>query len=65
MTTVPEVILCNQMNIPYASMCFNVNPAEGLSKDVKVSHEQTNAAMKDGEQLVEAVFKELIEQYIG
>ena len=45
MTTVPECILSNQLNIPYAVICSNVNYAEGLSLK-KVDHKGTLDVMK-------------------
>lgn len=46
MTTIPEVILCAQMGIPFAAICSNVNYAEGLSQATMVSHEQTLSVME-------------------
>ncbi len=39
MTTVPEIILANQMQIPYAVLCSPVNPGNGLGGEV--SHDVT------------------------
>lgn len=60
MTVIPEVLLSAQMNTPYAAMCFSVNPAEGLSTLVRVSHEQTNKEMARGEEIVADIYRTLI-----
>ncbi|MBS0261928.1 MAG: 5'-methylthioadenosine phosphorylase [Planctomycetes bacterium] len=39
MTAGPELVLCRQMEIPYAVVCANSNYAQGLVDDVSVTHE--------------------------
>ncbi|AJF61034.1 TPA: MTAP family purine nucleoside phosphorylase [Candidatus Woesearchaeota archaeon] len=63
MTTVPEVMLLKQMNIPFAAIASNVNYAEGLSKDMIVSHEQTLKVMKKAGGYLTNIAKEIIVSY--
>jgi 5'-methylthioadenosine phosphorylase len=39
MTAGPELVLCRQMEIPYAVICANANYAEGIREDAPVSHD--------------------------
>lgn len=63
MTTIPELLLLKQMNIPFAAVCSNVNYAEGLSELTPVSHEQTKKEMKAAEQYLTNIVKEIILSY--
>ena len=46
MTAGPEVVLCRQMDIPYAVVCANSNYAQGVLEDVSVTHELVLHEMK-------------------
>ncbi len=63
MTVVPEVILCTQMQIPYAVMNFVVNPAESDDPEVEVSHKVTNEEMARGDEFVTKIYEQLIKSY--
>lgn len=47
MTGVPEVVLAQERNLPYASMCLVANPAAGLS-DEPISIDEIMAVIRDG-----------------
>ncbi|MBR9700653.1 MTAP family purine nucleoside phosphorylase, partial [Candidatus Woesearchaeota archaeon] len=59
---VPELILCKQMEIPYCSICSNVNYAEGLDK-TPVSHEQTNSVMDIAAPKMLRLVEEILKSY--
>ncbi len=63
MTTVPELLLLKQMDIPFAAICSNVNYAEGLSQKTMVSHEQTLSVMGRAEEHIKKIVKEIILSY--
>tara|TARA_B100002003_G_C14089517_1_gene524044 strand:- start:385 stop:1200 length:816 start_codon:yes stop_codon:yes gene_type:complete len=63
MTTVPEAILSNQMNIPFVAICSNVNYAEGLSQQTLVGHEQTLDVMKKAEPMIIDITKSIMGFY--
>jgi 5'-methylthioadenosine phosphorylase len=46
MTAGPELVLCRQMEIPYAVICANSNYAEGLVAGPPVTHEMVVETMK-------------------
>jgi 5'-methylthioadenosine phosphorylase len=46
MTAGPELVLCRQMEIPYALVCANANYAQGVVEDVSVTHELVLHEMK-------------------
>jgi 5'-methylthioadenosine phosphorylase len=46
MTAGPELVLCRQMEIPYAVICANSNYAQGLVDDTPVTHDRVLAEMK-------------------
>jgi 5'-methylthioadenosine phosphorylase len=46
MTAGPELVLCRQMEIPYAVICANSNYAEGICEGAPVSHELVVNTMK-------------------
>jgi 5'-methylthioinosine phosphorylase len=60
MTTVPEAILLNQVDIPFVAICSNVNYAEGLSHETLVSHEQTLKVMDVAADYILKIVKEII-----
>jgi purine nucleoside phosphorylase len=60
MTTVPECILSNQLNIPYAVICSNVNYAEGLSLK-KVDHKGTLDVMKVASEEIVKITKKILD----
>ena len=47
MTGVPEVVLAQERNMPYASICLVANPAAGLS-DAPISIDEIMAVIRDG-----------------
>ena len=61
MTTVPELQLLAQLGIPYATLCSNVNYAEGVT-DMVVSHEQTLKVMDVAGKMVVRIAEKLLEQ---
>ena len=63
MTTVPEVMLLNQMKIPFAAILSNVNYAEGLSKETLVSHEQTMDVMETAGKYMLNIVNKIISSY--
>lgn len=63
MTIVPEAILLNQLNIPFAAICSNVNYAEGLSTKTLVSHEQTMDVMSIASKYLLSTISEIIKSY--
>lgn len=60
MTTVPECILSNQLNIPYAVICSNVNYAEGLSSK-KVDHKGTLEVMRVASEEISKITKKILD----
>jgi 5'-methylthioadenosine phosphorylase len=46
MTAGPELVLCRQMEIPYAVICANANYAEGICEATPVSHDLVVQTMK-------------------
>jgi 5'-methylthioadenosine phosphorylase len=46
MTAGPELVLCRQMEIPYAVICANANYAEGLCEATPVSHDLVVETLK-------------------
>ncbi len=63
MTTVPEVMLANQLNIPFSAVCSNVNYAEGLSNETPVSHGQTLDVMGKAEPYILNIAEEIVRSY--
>jgi len=63
MTIVPETILLNQMNIPCAYICCNVNYAQGKSEEVKPEHGQTLDVMGAVAPHLTEVVKDIIRSY--
>ncbi len=59
MTTIPEVMLCSQLNIPFCAICSNVNYAEGLDKEI-VSHKKTINIMNKAKDDVLKIVKNII-----
>jgi 5'-methylthioadenosine phosphorylase len=47
MTAGPELVLCRQMEIPYAVICANCNYAEGIEEGTPVSHKLVVSTMQD------------------
>ncbi|MBS3162650.1 hypothetical protein J4467_01890 [Candidatus Woesearchaeota archaeon] len=62
MTTVPELLLCQQMKMPFAAVCSNVNYAQGVS-DMVVSHEQTHKVMEVVKIDIAKIVRKILEGY--
>lgn len=62
MTGIPEVVLANELGIPYATLCFVTNKAAGLQS--KISNEEVILQMKKHEGRIKTIIDDAIEQLI-
>jgi 5'-methylthioinosine phosphorylase len=60
MTAGPELVLCRQMEIPYAVICANANYAEGLVADPAVTHELVVERMQTAHDKLADVASEIV-----
>ncbi len=62
MTGVPEVVLANELGIPYATLCFVTNRAAGMQD--KISNEEVLLAMKNHEGRIKTIIDNAMEELI-
>lgn len=69
MTGVPEVVIANELHLPYAALAQVTNLAAGMRRDarkeVKLSQREVNLAMKASEQVTKAVLDRAIRELMA
>jgi 5'-methylthioinosine phosphorylase len=62
MTAGPELVLCRQMEIPYAVICSNSNYAQGVVTDTPVTHELVLETMKGATDKLVEIATHIVQQ---